>query len=774
MEANNDSNTGKLKGYEQEINPIGKIYGNYSFGSSREWMFSDEGIAHTIKITLNELQEMNLDPKELKQMSVMDVGTGRQATAFALLGAKTVEHFDISEENVEFYKKYLKIKNIKNITSTLADVTKYDLGQNQFDFVYLNGIVQHFENTEQGLKNIAKAIKKGGILWLYFYRSGSFKRFVVEMLRDLLDASYLEETLQAACSLYGCKPNEKIIGQIMDDFFVPFARLFNPNIMIETMQLLGFEAISSHKADPLGIYDHNRMNHSSIIVFKKIREGIDYSENLVTPVRKPVSQLRDINYNEEIIKKNIVLFYELKELIKNKKVDRKELINFCLALHRISSPTYYPNGKPVIGNFTFFMDSGSKLSDHGLLQETLLDFKKQIENNYKKEKVIKMWKIPLFKTYWQEKYLEKVEEVIRRGTYWAAGPEINAFEEKIAQFCGRKYALTFNSGTSALVALYSALGVSGKEIIVPSFTFIATANAVVLAGGKPVFAESEEETFGLDAADVEKKITPRTKAIVALNYAGGVSRDIEKLQEIASRHNLILLEDNAHSLGVRKNGRMCGTFGEGAILSFCQNKLITTGEGGAVITDSKDWYEKMKLFRSHGRVEEGKDYFSSNKEMEYLEAGHNLRMPTMNAALGLAQLEDFAQIKKLRMEKGQYLNAGLRNLKGVKIPNPYSHSDHFYQIYTIMLADQETRDRLMEYLTEKGIMSRVYYHPIHLKDFFLKNYGYKKGDLPNTEQISERVLTLPIHPDISFKELDEVIKVIKEFMETKEGNCLVP
>src|SRR3989338_3408772 len=230
--------------------------------------------------------------------------------------------------------------------------------------------------------------------------------------------------------------------------------------------------------------------------------------------------------------------------------------------------------------------------------------------------------------------------------------------------------------------MYQAINIKGEEVICPSFTFIATTNAIVTAGGIPVFAESEAETYGLDAADVEKRITKNTRAIVALHYAGGVSRDIETLQQIAEKHNLILLEDNAHSLGVHKNGKQCGTFGVAAALSFCQNKLITTGEGGAVITDSREIYEKLKLLRSHGRVDPiAGDYFSSTAESEYVLPGYNLRMPTMNAALGLSQLRHFQETIQLRQNAAQQLIAGLADIPEIKLPLPYHNSDHFYQMF---------------------------------------------------------------------------------------------
>lgn len=374
------------------------------------------------------------------------------------------------------------------------------------------------------------------------------------------------------------------------------------------------------------------------------------------------------------------------------------------------------------------------------------------------------WKIPLFKTHWQNDNINAVTKVITRGSYWATGPEIDEFEQELAKFNNQKYALTFNSGTSALHAMYLAIDVKGKEIICPSFTFVATANAIVAAGGIPVFAESEEETFGLDAEDVKKHITKNTKAIIALHYAGGVSRDIEKLQQLAKEHNLILLEDNAHSLGVKKNNQLCGTFGKAAALSFCQNKLITTGEGGAVITNSKELYEKMKLLRSHGRVESvAGDYFSHTGDNDYVEVGFNFRMPTMCAALGLSQLKHFQETMRLRIETGNYLNQHLIKIKEIKVPEPYHNSDHFYQMYTITLKDKSTRDALQKHLEQKRIMSKVYYNPSHLKTFYTKNYNYKTGDLPKTESFAKRILTIPIYPGMSKEEADEIIKAITEF-----------
>src|SRR3990172_1871375 len=196
------------------------------------------------------------------------------------------------------------------------------------------------------------------------------------------------------------------------------------------------------------------------------------------------------------------------------------------------------------------------------------------------------WRIPLFKIYWDRNDVAAVTSIIEKGANWAIGPEIKEFEKAVSEYIGVKYAVAVNSGTSALHVVLAAHGIGpGDEVIVPAFTFIATANAPLFVGAKPVFADIEEKTFGLDAADVEKKITPRTKAILPIHY-GGCPCLIDELKEVAARHKLLLIEDAAEALGAAVNDRKVGSIGDIGILSFCQNKLVTTGEGGAVVTNS--------------------------------------------------------------------------------------------------------------------------------------------------------------------------------------------
>jgi perosamine synthetase len=374
------------------------------------------------------------------------------------------------------------------------------------------------------------------------------------------------------------------------------------------------------------------------------------------------------------------------------------------------------------------------------------------------------WKIPLFKIYWDQNDIDAISNVIKRGTYWATGPEILEFEQQIAKFVDRKYCVSFNSGTSALHSILLALGITSGEVIVPSFTFISTANAVLLAGATPVFAETEGKTYGLDAESVKQKITDKTKAIIPLHYGGLPSIDIKELKELTDENNLLLIEDAAESLGSKMNSQMTGSFGDAAMFSFCQNKVITTGEGGMIVTDSKNVYEKMKLIRSHGRVESAvTDYFSTTKEMDYIDIGYNFRMPTMNAALGVSQLSKIDKIIKLRREKAKYYHEKLKEIENIMLPTELKNQKHVYQMYTIQLKNKKTRDNLQKHLTKKGIMTKVYFYPIHLKTFYKNKFGYKKEDLPKTEKISEKVLTLPIYPQLTKKNQEYIIKNIITF-----------
>lgn len=372
-------------------------------------------------------------------------------------------------------------------------------------------------------------------------------------------------------------------------------------------------------------------------------------------------------------------------------------------------------------------------------------------------------KIPLFKIFWDEEDIRAVNGIIKKGMYWTSGPQSKEFEKMIAEYIGTKYAVVFNSGTSALHAAVLAHNIKeGDETIVPSFTFIATANAVLFAGARPVFADIESKTFGLDPEDVKEKITDKVKAIIPVHY-GGSPCLIRELKEIAEDYNLILIEDAAEAFGAKIKDKKVGTFGDSAMLSFCQNKVITTGDGGAVVTNSREIYEKLKLIRSHGRLEDT-DYFSSWKHMDYVTLGYNYRMSGITAALGIAQLEKIDKIIQMRRKNAEYMDNKLSKIKDISLPKPpYDYYFQVYQMYTVRVkGEQRTRDDLAKYLVEKGITTKVYFHPVHLTHFYKNELNYD-CKLPVTEEISKQVLTLPMYPSLTTEEMDYIVEETKAF-----------
>lgn len=371
-------------------------------------------------------------------------------------------------------------------------------------------------------------------------------------------------------------------------------------------------------------------------------------------------------------------------------------------------------------------------------------------------------KIPLFKIFWDEEDVLSVNKVIKSGMYWTAGPKSNEFEKMIAEYVGTKYAVVFNSGTSALHAAVLAHGIKeGDEVIVPSFSFIATANVLLYERATPVFADIETRTYGLDPEDVKERITKKTKAIIPVHY-GGSPCLIRELKEIAEDYHLVLIEDAAESMGARINDKKVGTYGDSAMISFCQNKVITTGDGGAIVTDSKEIYEKLNLVRSHGRLEPS-NYFSSSEAADYVTLGYNYRMSDISAALGIAQLGKIDKIIGLRRENAAYLSKTLSKVKEILPPKVFDCYFHIYQLYTVLVkTGEEVRDCLLKYLGEKGISTKVYFAPIHLTHFY-KNELHYNCKLPVTEDTSSKVLTLPMYPSLTIEEMNLIVKEIEEF-----------
>ena len=374
------------------------------------------------------------------------------------------------------------------------------------------------------------------------------------------------------------------------------------------------------------------------------------------------------------------------------------------------------------------------------------------------------WKIPLYKVFTDEKDIKKISNVLKRGMDWAIGPEIEKLELALAQYIGRKYCVTFNSGTSAGHAALIALGINSKsEVLVPSFTFISTANWPLMVHATPKFVDTEMQTYGMDPKDLETKISKKTKAVIPIHY-GGLPCKINEIKEISNKNKFYLIEDAAESFGASLNGRKTGSFGDISIFSFAGNKILTTGEGGALCTDSKDLYEKIKLIRSHGRqLHSG--YFSSMQDHDYFSLGYNWRMSSITAALGLSQLDKIEKIIDMRRNNAKYYQSKLKNIKEISFQEELPGFKHVYQFYPILLRNSTVRAKLMNFLASKGIMTRVFFKPVH-KTMFFSKIGYGSLNLPNTEKISKQILALPMFPTLQKEEINYIIDTITKFFES--------
>ena len=371
-------------------------------------------------------------------------------------------------------------------------------------------------------------------------------------------------------------------------------------------------------------------------------------------------------------------------------------------------------------------------------------------------------KIPLYKIFTDREDNRAVNKVLQRGMDWAIGPEIAEFEKKLASYIGTKYCIAFNSGTSAGHAALLAININSGEVIVPSFTFISTANWPLMVNAKPKFVDIEEENFGLNPERVKSEITKNTKAIIPIHY-GGLPCKIIEINRIARNKKIPLIEDCAEAFGTKIKGVSVGTFGQMSIFSFAPNKILTTGEGGAICTDSRKIFEKLQLIRSHGRLI-NENYFKTSQLPNYISIGYNWRMSSMTAALGLSQFDKLDRIIQLRRRHARFYVSKLKKINEIKLPDEPKDHLHVYQLFTIQLKNNLIRHKLQKFLASKGIMTKVFFEPIHLSKFYKKS-GFGKKSLSNTEKIGRTVLSLPIFPGLKSEEITYICDSIKEFFQ---------
>ena len=348
-----------------------------------------------------------------------------------------------------------------------------------------------------------------------------------------------------------------------------------------------------------------------------------------------------------------------------------------------------------------------------------------------------------------ENVLRDIREVLASG-WLISGKHVKTFEEKASKYLGAE-SVAVSSGTAALHIALLAAGIGkGAEVIVADFSFPAPANMVEVVGARTVLADITLDTFNISVEDIERKITDKTRAIIAVDQFGHPA-ELNEIAKVARRKDIILIEDAACAFGAELNGKKCGTFGIGCF-SFHPRKIITTGEGGLISASGKEFAEECRKLRNHGMVQrEGKRMFDA--------AGFNYRMPEINAVLGLEQLEKINILINKRRELAMLMNENLKDADGIAIPTEKKGCKHIYQSYVVMLDKHINRDRVIEKLRKNDIESGPGTDAIHMQPYYMKKYGYH--DMPNSANAASQAMALPIHSKITEEEVTQITRALK-------------
>ncbi len=366
--------------------------------------------------------------------------------------------------------------------------------------------------------------------------------------------------------------------------------------------------------------------------------------------------------------------------------------------------------------------------------------------------------IPINKPLIDEEEVAAVNEVLRSGILTSraeSGSMVGRFEKAYAQFVEAKYAFAVNNGTTALQLSLLASNVGKRdEVIVPSFTFVATAETVVLAGARPIFADIDPTTYNVGLEAINEAITDKTKAIIPVDLFG-LPADIKPIMEIAQKNDIVVIEDAAQAHGAQYSGKSAGAFADLACWSFYASKNMTTGEGGMITTNRSEYADVLPYMRTHG--EKG-EYLSSM-------IGGNFRMPEIEAAIGIVQLKKLPKFLNSRRKNAVRLTGKLKKVKELQLPIVPEGSKHSWYLFTVRLknAHKSQRDKIIIELRKLGIGATIYYPvPIHLMPFYRK---FGQNHLPNTEKAAEQIFSLPIHPAVSEEQIDYIALNVRKILQ---------
>ena len=361
--------------------------------------------------------------------------------------------------------------------------------------------------------------------------------------------------------------------------------------------------------------------------------------------------------------------------------------------------------------------------------------------------------------YTGKEELSAIAEVLSSG-YLTQGQKVAEFEKAVAEYVGTKYAFATSSCTTALHLSLAAIGIGpGDEVLVPDFTFPATANVVVQQSAEPILVDIDLATFTLNIQDLASKITDKTKAVIPVQ-AFGLAADMDPIRQLSKKYGLAVIEDAACALGARYKGAQCGAIGDLGCFSFHPRKSITTGEGGMITTDSDVLAAKISLLRSHGGVrQEGRFSFE--------DAGYNYRLSEIHGAMGIEQMKKCDRILSLKRKLATSLSEKLSGLEKLKIPIQPNYAHHTYQSFVVLLNEEIDRDKVINLMYAQGIETTIGTYALHLQPYFARAHNYLPGTMVNSKAAFDRSLTLPLYADLSDEEMNFIAETLKNILDGK-------
>lgn len=371
--------------------------------------------------------------------------------------------------------------------------------------------------------------------------------------------------------------------------------------------------------------------------------------------------------------------------------------------------------------------------------------------------------------YIDEKDIEAVVKVLK-SDYLTCGPEITRLEKKLCDITGAKYAVVISNGTAALHAACYAAGITeGDQVITTPITFAASANCARYLGGVPVFADIDKDTYNISPNEIEDKITEKTKAVVAVDFTGQAVQ-LNEIKKICADKNIVLIEDGAHSIGTLYNGVPVGSIADMTTFSFHPVKTVTGGEGGAILTNSEEYYEKLTLFRAHG-ITRNPNLMAGETEGDWyyqqIDLGYNYRMTDIQAALISSQLDKLPLFKKRRSEIVERYNRAFSEIPQLVVQKEIGESDTARHLYIIQLRLEmlnATRKEIFDALKAENVCCNVHYIPVYYFPYY-QQLGYTKGICPNAEALYERIISIPLYYSMTDEDVESVINAVKKVVE---------